>query len=57
MTDPQMGKMLYINPGAAGKAGFHHVQTIVRCQIKSGVVSDMQVVELGKRAQKKEPPL
>lgn len=50
MTDPKLNNMLYINPGAAGKSGFHHIRTIVRFQIDAGKISNMQVVELGKRA-------
>lgn len=55
MTDPKLNKMLYINPGAAGKVGFHQVGTLVRFQIDKGKVSNMQVIELGKKAQKIEP--
>lgn len=55
MTDPKLNKMLYINPGAAGKAGFHQVGTLVRFQIDLGKVSNMQVIELGGKSQKIEP--
>lgn len=55
MTDPKLNKMLYINPGAAGKVGFHQVGTLVRFQIDLGKVSNMQVIELGKKSQKIEP--
>lgn len=55
MTDPKLNKMLYINPGAAGKVGFHQVGTLVRFQIDVGKVSNMQVIELGRKAQKIEP--
>lgn len=43
-------KMLYMNPGAAGKHGFHTVRTIVRLKIEDGKMFDIQVIELGKRA-------
>lgn len=49
MTDPLLNKMLYINPGAAGKIGFHHTRTLVRFQIDRKVVSGMEVIELGKK--------
>lgn len=50
MTDPKLGKLLYLNPGAAGKSGFHRIRTLVRFQIDQGKVSEMQVIELGSRA-------
>jgi uncharacterized protein len=42
--------MLYINPGAAGIHGFHTVKTILRFCVDEGRLSDMEVIELGKRA-------
>jgi uncharacterized protein len=41
--------LLYINPGAAGKYGFHKFKTLVRFDLENGVISNMQVIELGKR--------
>lgn len=38
--------MLHINPGAAGKYGFHTVRTIVRFSIELGNFSDLEVIEL-----------
>ena len=43
-------KMLYMNPGAAGRHGFHKVRTILRFSIDQGQVKDLEVVELGKRS-------
>jgi putative phosphoesterase len=40
---------LYMNPGAAGKQGFHHMRTILRFTIDGKNIKDMQVIELGKR--------
>lgn len=40
---------LYINPGAAGKHGFHKVKTIMRFEITKDKIENMEVVELGKR--------
>lgn len=51
--DPKRPKLLYINPGAAGRVGFHKVKTIIRFNISAGKISDMQAIELGERAQKK----
>jgi hypothetical protein len=39
---------LYVNPGAAGRAGFHRVQTIALLAIAGGDVS-ARIVELGQR--------
>lgn len=39
--------MLHINPGAAGKQGFHRVRTLVRFAIEAGRFSDLEVIELG----------
>lgn len=50
MTDPKLDNLLYINPGAAGKSGFHHTRTLVRFQIEDAKVSNMQVIELGSRS-------
>lgn len=40
---------LHINPGAAGKQGWHKVRTLVRFTIDGADIKDCQVVELGKR--------
>ncbi|MAR65743.1 MAG: YfcE family phosphodiesterase, partial [Crocinitomicaceae bacterium] len=42
--------MLYMNPGAAGKHGFHKVKTILRFSLDQGEIKDLEVIELGKRA-------
>lgn len=41
---------LYINPGAAGRHGFHKVRTLLRFTIEGGKIFDMDVIELGLRA-------
>jgi uncharacterized protein len=38
--------MLYINPGAAGKYGFHTIRTMVLAEIKDNRFTDLKVVEL-----------
>lgn len=38
--------MLYINPGAAGKYGFHAVRTMILMEIKEKRITDLKVVEL-----------
>lgn len=40
---------IHLNPGAAGRHGFHKVRTLLKFQIADGKVHDMQVVELGPR--------
>ena len=41
--------MLYLNPGAAGRQGFHKIRTIVRFTVANKKISEMEVIELGKR--------
>lgn len=41
--------MLHINPGAAGKQGFHKVRTLVRFTIEGAGFSDLEVIELADR--------
>ena len=40
---------LHINPGAAGKQGWHQIRTIVRLTIDGNNMKDCEVIELGKR--------
>lgn len=47
--DPKLNNLLFINPGAAGRSGFHHVRTCLRFALDNGRVTDMEVIELGKR--------
>lgn len=42
-------KMLCLNPGACGKHGFHQMRTMLRFEINSGNIENMEVIELGKR--------
>ena len=49
MRDPALNNTLYINPGAAGKEGFHKMRTILRFTLDAGKIKDMEVVELGLR--------
>lgn len=44
--DPTL-QLLHINPGAAGKYGFHTQRTLVRFSIHEGQFSDLEVIELG----------
>ena len=47
--DPAYNGMLYINPGAAGNQGFHHMKTLVRFEVIGKEVRNLEVIELGKR--------
>jgi uncharacterized protein len=40
---------LHINPGAAGKQGWHKMRTIIRFAIDGEVIKNCEVIELGKR--------
>jgi len=46
--DPKLN-CLYMNPGAAGRHGWHTVRTVLRFGIENGKLKDLEVVELGKR--------
>jgi len=48
IPDKTLG-LLHINPGAAGKSGFHLVRTAVRFIIENGRIRDLEVIELGQR--------
>ena len=39
--------LLHINPGAAGKSGFHKVKTLIRFTIDKKEIKDLEVIELG----------
>lgn len=43
---PGLSNMLYINPGAAGRQGFHQVKTCLRLTIEDGTASQAEVVHL-----------
>lgn len=49
ISDPNR-QLLHLNPGACGKHGFHQVRTLLRFDINAGKISNMEVIELGKRA-------
>jgi len=48
MFDKELS-LLHMNPGAAGKHGFHQVRTLLRFTIDGHEIKDLEVVELGKR--------
>ncbi len=46
--DPKLN-MLCMNPGAAGKKGFHQIKTILRFEINEGKIQHLEAIELGNR--------
>lgn len=52
--DPELKNMLFINPGAAGRHGFHTERTLVRFSVEAGRAFDLEVVRLGPRADKED---
>lgn len=49
--DANYKNMVYINPGAAGNQGFHHMKTIMRFEIIKSELKNLEVIELGKRGE------
>lgn len=45
INDPEHN-LLHINPGAAGKSGFHKVSTMLRFNIKVDRIKDLEILEL-----------
>lgn len=43
---PELGKMLYLNPGACGNHGWHKVKTCVRIKLENGKLTQAEVIEL-----------
>lgn len=44
--------LLYLNPGAAGRHGFHKTRTLVRVDVNDTGLKNCEVVELGPRSSK-----
>ncbi|MCQ2195466.1 MAG: metallophosphatase family protein [Paludibacteraceae bacterium] len=47
MFDKQL-QTLCLNPGAAGKYGFHKIRTLLRFTIDGTEIKDLEVIEIGK---------
>lgn len=39
--------LLHMNPGAAGKSGFHQIRTMLRFTIDGEKIQDLEIIELG----------
>jgi len=48
INDPK-NNLLHINPGAAGKSGFHIVSTLIRFTIDGADIKDLEIMELPKK--------
>jgi len=48
MFDPKI-QCLHINPGAAGKSGWHKIKTLVRFVISEEKIHTLEVIEMGNR--------
>lgn len=51
LRDKKTPNLLHLNPGAAGTNGFHKVRTIMRFELLEGKITNLQVIELGPRAE------
>lgn len=50
MKDKHYPQILHLNPGAAGKTGFHQIRTLMTFELsREKGLSELQVVELGKK--------
>jgi predicted phosphodiesterase len=41
--------ILHLNPGAAGKYGFHAVRTMLRFELDKGEIKNLEIIELAKK--------
>ena len=46
----KVNNVLFINPGAAGRHGFHKKRTMIRFEINEEKIENMEVIELGNRS-------
>ena len=42
-------QLLHMNPGACGTHGFHKIRTMLRFEINTGKIENLEVIELGKK--------
>ena len=49
IKDEKLKNMIYLNPGAAGREGFHKIRTLLRFVLDNGKITNLEVIELGKR--------
>ena len=46
----KINNVLYLNPGAAGRHGFHKKRTMIRFEINEEKIENMEIIELGDRS-------
>ncbi|MDB9966720.1 metallophosphatase family protein [Flavobacteriaceae bacterium] len=46
----KVNNVLFMNPGAAGRHGFHKKRTMIRFEINEEKIKNMEVIELGNRS-------
>lgn len=49
VSDKKRLPLIHINPGAAGRQGFHKMRTIMRFDLSEEGIKNLQLIELGKR--------
>ncbi len=42
--------LLHMNPGAAGKYGFHKIRTMLRFELDNGDIKNLEIIEMDKKA-------
>lgn len=42
-------ELLHLNPGAAGKHGFHKIRTMLRFEVNKSDIKNLEIIELAKR--------
>lgn len=45
----EKNQLLHLNPGAAGKSGWHKVRTMMRFEIENSEIKNLEIIELGTR--------
>ena len=46
----KVNKLIFLNPGAAGRHGFHLKRTMLRFEIKLNKIENLEIIELGSRS-------
>ncbi len=46
----KINKLIFLNPGAAGRHGFHLKRTMLRFEIKHNKIENLEIIELGSRS-------
>jgi putative phosphoesterase len=49
MRDVKLSNLLHLNPGAAGKQGFHTIRTMMLFEVHGAEIKKLQAVDLGPR--------